>query len=122
MCKKSLRHVDSLNNKMKRDKMLKMKKLNKKADGMAFNVIVAAIIALAVMIIVIIIFADKAGSMNSFYSQCEKTGVNPTAQECTANQPCECKDGKFEYLPLRKVVTENGEPRIAGICCVERLG
>jgi hypothetical protein len=102
---------------------MKMKmELNKKADGMAFNVIIGAVIALAVMIIVIMIFANKAGDISDFYSQCEKTGVNPTAvTNCPVGAGCECPDGKFEYTPLRKVVTENGKVRVSAICCVERF-
>jgi hypothetical protein len=78
--------------------------MNKKGTEMGLNTIVMAIIAIAVLVVVIIVFANKFGMFSSVANDCEGTGKGTcidTSADCTAKYQgrlldYKCKEsGKF---------------------------
>lgn len=70
----------------------------KKSQGMPLNVIIIAAIVLAVLIVVLFIFTERAGFFSKNIKSCEQNGGN-----CVNREECESMPIDFECLEKNKV-------------------
>lgn len=82
---------------------------DKKGMEMGMNVIVMAVIALAVLIVMLIVFSGKFGMFSSEISKCRETGNGVCVDGDT-----ECKD----IYNGRVVDFKCGDDEAGDICCV----
>ena len=80
----------------------------KKAQGLPFNTIVLAVIALGVLIIVLLISTGNLGKLSKNFGSCAAKGG-----KCFPGEPCSAKDYGVPFVPSE---CDKSTPK--GICCM----
>lgn len=78
-------------------------KMKKRAEGLPINMIILAILALAVLVVFIVIFTKTSGNFSSTINSCESKGG-----ECVQENQCQYQKTGFTCLDKQ-------------VCCINPL-